>query len=76
MQASVAIRGFGTPEVLRLEQVEVPRPSPGDVLIKVLAAGVNRIEHYLRGGSVPPLTFPHVLGSDAAGVAIEVSAPT
>lgn len=73
MQAAV-IRGFGTPEVLRLEQVEVPRPSPGDVLIKVLAAGVNRIEHYLRGGSVAPLTFPHVLGSDAAGVAIEVGA--
>ena len=50
MQAPV-IRGFGTPDVLRQEQVEVPRPTPGDVLIKVLAAGVNRIEHNQRGGT-------------------------
>src|SRR5512134_1458118 len=71
MQAAV-IRGFGMPEVLKLEQVEVPRPGPGEVLIKVLAAGINRIEHYLRAGSVVPLGFPHVLGSDAAGVAVEV----
>jgi NADPH:quinone reductase-like Zn-dependent oxidoreductase len=71
MQAAV-IRGFGAPEVLKLEQVDVPRPGPGEVLIKVLAAGINRIEHYLRAGSVAPLAFPHVLGSDAVGVAVEV----
>jgi NADPH:quinone reductase len=66
MKAAV-LHSFGGPEVLKLQEVPTPEPKPGHVLIKVLAAGVNRLEDYLRGGSVVPLAFPHVLGSDAAG---------
>jgi NADPH:quinone reductase-like Zn-dependent oxidoreductase len=65
---AAVIRAFGPPDALRLEQFEAPRPGQGEVLVKVLAAGVNRIEHYLREGTIAPLGFPHVLGSDAAGV--------
>ncbi len=37
-------------------------------LIKVLAAGTNRLEHHLREGSVvPEFPFPHILGADVAG---------
>ena len=71
MKATV-IHEFGDVDVLRYEDVPTPRPKPGHVLIKVLAAGVNRLDHYIRGGSiVPELPFPHVLGADAAGEVFE-----
>ncbi len=68
MQAAV-FREFGAPDVLRLEDVPEPVAAPGQVLVKVLAAGVNRLDHYIREGSVAPdLPLPHVLGVDIAGV--------
>lgn len=73
MKAAV-IRDFGGPEVFKLEEVPAPRVPPGHVRVKVLAAGVNRLEHYLRAGGVVPLAFPHVLGSDASGVVEQVGA--
>ena len=67
------IRKFGPVEVLRYENVETPRPKPGYVLLKVLAAGVNRLDHYIRLGSiVPDLPFPHILGTDAVGEVAEL----
>ena len=67
MKAAV-INKFGGPEVLELMELPTPVPAPGHVLIKVLAATVNRLDHYIREGSVnPALSFPHVLGMDAAG---------
>ena len=67
MKAAV-INQFGDTDVLKFEDVAVPSPRPGHILIKVLAAGTNRLEHYLREGSlVPELPFPHILGADAAG---------
>ncbi|MCG8434537.1 MAG: zinc-binding dehydrogenase [Gammaproteobacteria bacterium] len=67
MKAAV-IREFGDFDVLQLEEVPTPKPRPGHILIKVLAAGINRLEDYLREGSVvPELAFPHILGADAAG---------
>jgi NADPH:quinone reductase len=44
----------GGPEVLRLEQLPVPRPGPGEVLIKVAYAGVNRPDVIQRQGFYPP----------------------
>ena len=67
MKAAV-IHEFGDVDVLKHEDIERPRPKPGHVLIKVLAAGVERLDHYIREGSiVPELPFPHILGADAAG---------
>ncbi len=67
MKAAI-IREFGDFEVLKYEDIATPKPKSGHVLIKVLAAGVNRLDHYLREGSVvPELPFPHILGADAAG---------
>ena len=67
MKAAV-IHQFGEPEVFRYEDVDTPEPGPGNLLLKVLAAGVNRFDHYIREGSVvPELPFPHILGADAAG---------
>ena len=74
MKAAV-IREFGDADVLRYEDIATPKPRPGHILIKVLAAGVNRLDHYIREGSVvPELPFPHVLGADAAGEVAELGA--
>ena len=72
MKAAV-IRGFGDFNVLKYEDIETPTPRPQHILIKVLASGVNRLEHSLREGSVvPELPFPHILGADAAGEVAEL----
>ncbi len=72
MKAAV-IHEFGDVDVLKYEEIETPKPKPGHVLIKVLAAGINRLDHHIREGSiVPELPFPHILGSDAAGEVAEL----
>ena len=71
MKAAV-IHEFGGPDVLRYEEVATPKARPGHIVIRILATGVNRLEHYIREGSVLGLQFPHVLGSDAVGVVAEV----
>ncbi|MCH7753917.1 zinc-binding dehydrogenase [candidate division KSB1 bacterium] len=72
MKAAI-IREFGDVDVLKVEDIETPTPKPGHVLVKVLAAGVNRLDHYIREGLiVPELPFPHILGADAAGEVAEL----
>ena len=72
MKAAV-IHEFGDVNVIKFEEVETPRPKPKHILIKVLAAGVNRLEHTFREGSlVPEIPFPQILGADAAGEVAEM----
>jgi len=67
LKASV-INEFGDVTVLKYSDVETPMPKRGNILIKILAAGVNRFDLYIRKGEVAPeLPFPHILGTDAAG---------
>lgn len=74
MKASV-FHEFGPPEVLRVEEVEQPAAGPGQVLVKVLAVGVNRLDHYIREGAITTdLPLPHVLGTDIAGEVAEIGA--
>jgi NADPH2:quinone reductase len=69
------IRDFGAAGVLHHEEVDTPDPRPGHVLIKVLAAGVNRLEVFLRQGVITrDIALPHVLGSDASGEIAAVGA--
>ena len=72
MKAAV-INEFGDADVLKYEDVATPSPKYGHVLIKVLAVGVNRLDHYLREGSVvPEFPFPHILGIDGVGEIAEL----
>ncbi len=64
----VVIRQAGGPEVLKIETLPVPRPRPGEVLIRVKAFGLNRSELYTRLGHSPGVTFPRVLGIEAVGL--------
>ena len=67
MKASV-MHEFGDFDVVKYEDIATPEPKPGHVLIKVLAAGVNRLDHYIREGSITQgIPLPHILGADAAG---------
>ncbi|KMO40007.1 NAD(P)H-quinone oxidoreductase [Methylobacterium variabile] len=50
----VRFNGAGGPEVIGIETVPVPRPSPNQVLVEVVAAGVNRPDCQQRAGKYPP----------------------
>jgi NADPH:quinone reductase len=66
---AIRVHEFGGPEVLKLEEVPTPKPSTGQVLVRIHAAGVNPYETYMRAGTYPlkpPL--PYTPGSDGAGV--------
>ncbi len=67
MKAAV-IREPGAPEVLAIEELPVPRPAPGWILIRVKAFGLNRSELFTRQGHSPDVRFPRVLGIEAVGV--------
>ena len=68
MKAAI-IDKFGSPNVFNYTDVPTPEPAAGEVRIKILATGLNRLDHYLRLGEVnPKLNFPHILGSDAVGI--------
>lgn len=66
----------GTPDVLRLEDVPKPTPGPGEVVIAVRAAALNRLDLFLRGGLavMPGFKMPHVGGFDVAGDVAAVGA--
>jgi NADPH2:quinone reductase len=66
---AILVHEFGGPEALRFEEVETPTPGPGQVLVKVHAAGVNPYDTYMRAGTyaIKP-QLPYTPGSDAAGV--------
>lgn len=64
---AIRVHQFGEPDVLRFEDVPVPQPGPGEVLIRVRAIGVNPVETYQRSGSNPAIKLPWTPGMDAAG---------
>jgi len=64
---AIRIHAHGGPEVLQLDEVPVPAPKAGEVLVRVKAAGVNFIDIYQRKG-IYPLALPFTPGSEGAGV--------
>ena len=68
MMNHVAHGAGGTPDVLTLAQTAVPTPGPGEVLVKVAYAGVNRPDCLQRSGRYPPPpSASPILGLEAAG---------
>jgi NADPH2:quinone reductase len=72
MMKAIRVHEFGGPEVLRLEEIPVPSPGPGEILLKVEAIGVNPVETYQRSGSNPALALPWTPGTDVAGTIEDV----
>jgi NADPH2:quinone reductase len=72
---AIVVREFGGAEVLVLEDVPSPLPAPGQVLVRVQAAGVNPVDTYVRSGTyaIKP-TLPYTPGRDLAGTVEAVGA--
>lgn len=68
---AIAIREPGGPEMLVPEQRPVPAPRPGEILVKVAAAGVNRPDVMQRRGLYPPPKgAPDIPGLEIAGAVV------
>jgi NADPH2:quinone reductase len=74
---AVRAHGFGGPEVLVVEEVPEPSPAPGEILVRVRAAGVNPVDTYIRAGVYAELPgLPYTPGGDAGGVVVAVGPST
>ena len=72
---AVRIHNYGGSEELKLEQVQRPQPQAGEVLVRVLAAGVNPVDWKITEGylkSFMQVQFPYIPGRDIAGIVEEV----
>ena len=67
MATAIRIHETGGPEKLRIEEVEVGAPGPGEVRVRQTAVGLNFIDTYQRSG-LYPVSPPATLGREAAGV--------
>jgi NADPH:quinone reductase-like Zn-dependent oxidoreductase len=75
MPQAVRFDEYGGIDVLRVTEVDRPVPGPGQVLVRMVAAGINPGEAKIRQGMLAqrwPATFPSGQGSDLAGVAEEL----
>jgi NADPH:quinone reductase-like Zn-dependent oxidoreductase len=65
---AVRISEFGPPEVLRLDEAPDPKPGPGEVVVALRSAALNRRDTGVRKGAYGDYSLPLVPGSDGAGV--------
>ena len=65
---AIRIHELGGPEVLRREEVALPEPGPGEVLVRHEAIGLNFIDTYHRSGLYPVPSLPTAIGMEGAGV--------
>ena len=68
---AVRVHAVGGPDVLQYEEVDVPRPGPGEAVITIAASGVNYLDVQYRTGLLKVPT-PFVIGSEGAGVVADV----
>src|SRR5437762_13392792 len=71
---AIRVHKFGAPQEMRLEELPDPRPGPGEVLVRVKAAGVNPVDTYIRSGSYGERPLPYTPGTDAGGLVEAVGA--
>lgn len=72
---AIRVHEFGGPDVLKIEEVPDPKAGPGEVIVRVRAAGVNPVDAYMHSGTYvrkPPL--PYTPGQDGAGEVESVGA--
>ncbi len=71
MIKAVRVHEVGPPEVMRIEEIELPAPKPGEVLVGNHAIGLNYIDVYFRTGTYPA-PLPFIPGNEAAGKIVEI----
>jgi len=67
MQA-VILKETGSPNALRLEEIDTPVPQAGEVRVKLKTSALNRRDYWITMGMYPGLRLPCVSGSDGAGM--------
>jgi NADPH:quinone reductase len=72
MPEAIILREAGGPDALRMEQVEVRAPEPGEVRLRQRAIGVNFHDCYVRSGLYRTLKLPGIPGLEASGTVEEV----
>jgi NADPH2:quinone reductase len=70
---AIRVEEQGPPEVLVIQEVEDPHPGPGQVLVRLGAAGVNMIDVQQRSGGYP-IALPFTPGTEGAGEVADVGA--
>src|SRR5918997_5557652 len=68
---AIQVTETGGPDVLRLIELPVPEPGPGQLLVELAAAGVNYLDTYFRSGAYP-MPLPFIPGSEGAGTVTAV----
>jgi len=72
---AIVVREFGSPDVMKLENVPEPSPGPEQVTIRVHAVGVNPVDTYIRAGAYARKpNLPYTPGTDVGGVVHAVGA--
>jgi NADPH2:quinone reductase len=71
MALAIRIYSSGAPEVMQLEELDLPSPGPGEVLLEQTAIGVNPLDVNQRKGMVP-IALPSGLGLEGAGIVAAV----
>jgi NADPH:quinone reductase len=71
MIKAIVVHEVGRPGVMHLEEIEMPKPGPGEALVRNHAIGLNYIDTYFRSGAYPA-QLPFVPGNEAAGEVIEL----
>ena len=69
---AIRLKAFGAPNALQLEQIDVPRPVDGEVLVEVKACGVCYLDVIVRSGMRSRAKLPLTLGHEIAGIVTEV----
>ncbi|MFT4214598.1 MAG: NADP-dependent oxidoreductase [Microbacterium sp.] len=74
MSLAITYSAFGSPDVLVPTEITAPPPGPGEIAVRVEAAGVNPLDHKLRSGArfSGEITEPRRVGADGAGVVTAV----
>lgn len=66
---AIILKEHGGPEVLQWAEIPAPEPGPGEVLVRLQVAGLNRLDLFVRQGWPGiRLEYPHIPGADGAGV--------
>jgi NADPH:quinone reductase-like Zn-dependent oxidoreductase len=68
MMKAVVVNEYGGPEVLKYQDAPKPEPKDDEILVHVMAAGVNPVDSYVRQGRFGKGNLPMIVGSDIAGV--------
>lgn len=69
---AIVVYQYGGPEVLKYEDAPRPEPKENQILVRVIAAGVNPVDTYVRSGKFGAATLPLIPGRDIAGIVEEV----